>query len=206
MEDENKHPLSLKMKYVFFTFFYGIVKYFPGDIPGNWLRAQVLKLFARKVGSWRIGDGTSFYFPWGISIGKNVAIGEHCFIDGYGGLEIGDWTIIAHNCSIIPENHGFERLDIPIHCQKLNTGPIKIGNNVWIGCGVRVLKGVEIGDGAVIGAGSVVTKNIPSNAVAVGVPAKVIRYRTAQEVVSSAKLPSYNGNNIDKRTRVCENK
>lgn len=53
--------------------------------------------------------------------------------------------------------------------------PITIGNNVWIGAGSTVLAGVTIGDNSVIGAGSVVTKSIPANVVAVGVPCKVIR-------------------------------
>lgn len=52
---------------------------------------------------------------------------------------------------------------------------VKIGNNVWIGAGVNVLPGVTIGDNSVIGAGAVVTKNIPSNVVAVGNPARVLR-------------------------------
>ena len=53
--------------------------------------------------------------------------------------------------------------------------PIKVGNNVWIGGNVVVLPGVTIGDNVVIGAGSIVTKDIPSNSVAVGNPCKVIK-------------------------------
>jgi acetyltransferase-like isoleucine patch superfamily enzyme len=56
-------------------------------------------------------------------------------------------------------------------------GSIHIGSNCWLGAKVIVLKNVTIGDGAVIGAGSVVTKDIPANAVAVGNPARVIKYR-----------------------------
>ena len=57
----------------------------------------------------------------------------------------------------------------------------KIGNDVWIGANVTVLKGVKIGNGAIIGAGSVVTKDILSYAIAVGVPAKVVKYRYSKE-------------------------
>jgi acetyltransferase-like isoleucine patch superfamily enzyme len=56
-------------------------------------------------------------------------------------------------------------------------GPITIGNNVWIGINATIVGPVTIGDNAVIGAGSVVLKDIPSNAVAAGVPAKVIRFK-----------------------------
>lgn len=55
------------------------------------------------------------------------------------------------------------------------TRPIVIGNKVWIGTNVTVLKGVKIGDGCVIAAGSLVTKDIPANCLAGGVPAKVIK-------------------------------
>ena len=56
-------------------------------------------------------------------------------------------------------------------------GPIRVGDDVWFGVGAIVLSGVTIGDGAVIGAGAVVTSDVPENAVAVGVPARVIRLR-----------------------------
>ncbi len=56
-----------------------------------------------------------------------------------------------------------------------NFASVKIGNNVWLGSEVTILKGVTIGDNAVIGAKSLVTKNIPANCIAAGVPAKVIR-------------------------------
>ena len=62
--------------------------------------------------------------------------------------------------------------------------PIKIGNDVWIGVEAMILDGVTIGDGAVIGARTVVTKDIPPYAIAVGVPAKIVKYRFEQEVIN----------------------
>lgn len=177
MNNQNEYSLILKVKFVLFMFFYGLVKYIPGPIPGDWMRALVLKLWTRKTETWQIKDGATFWFPWNISIGKKVAIGEFCFLDGYGGLEIGDGSLVAHHCSLISEDHGIERAGIPMYLQRKEVAPIKIGKDVWLACGVKVLKGVTIGDGAIIGAGSVVTKDIPSFAIAAGVPAKVIKHR-----------------------------
>lgn len=59
--------------------------------------------------------------------------------------------------------------------------PVKIGNNVWIGAGVHINQGVTIGDNTIIGSGSVVTKDIPANVIAAGVPCKVIRKITEKD-------------------------
>ena len=66
--------------------------------------------------------------------------------------------------------------------------PITVGNNVWIGAGTVVLGGVTIGDNTVIGAGSIVTKDIPANVIAVGVPCRVMREITEED---KNKYPMY---------------
>ena len=68
-------------------------------------------------------------------------------------------------------NHGF----VPEHRHDLHPLPVRIGNNVWVGANVTILPGVSIGDNAIIAAGAVVTKDIPANMLAAGIPAKVIR-------------------------------
>ena len=114
-----------------------------------------------------------------IEIEPHVYIGPYCVLYGHGGLTIGSNTMIAAHTVIIPANHGFSRIDIPMNAQQLTREGIAIGEDVWIGAGCKVLDGVRIGKGAVIGAGSVVTKNIEPYAIAAGVPATVIRSRTS---------------------------
>ena len=86
--------------------------------------------------------------------------------------------MMGSDCVIYSRNHAFDRTDIPMMQQGYQPEkPVVIGNDVWIGGHVILLPGVHIGDGAVIGAGAVVAKSIPPYAVAVGNPARVIKYR-----------------------------
>jgi acetyltransferase-like isoleucine patch superfamily enzyme len=159
-----------------FFFIYGLVKYFPSP-PGDVLRWMVLKLFMGEIHSTHIKDGATFWFPHGVKIGRRVSINEWVFVDGYGGVEIGDDCRIAHGCSIVSEDHVFADRDKPIRQQGKVGAKITLGKDSWLGAGVRVTKGVTIGDGCVVGAGSVVTRDLPPYSVAVGVPARVVGTR-----------------------------
>ena len=113
-----------------------------------------------------------------IKIGKETHIQPRCQLMAYAGsLTIGCRVEIAPNCAFYPYDHSF----LPgkrIRYQPAKTkGGIFVGDDSWIGVGVIVLDGVRIGEGAVVGAGSVVTSDIPDNAIAVGVPARVIKMR-----------------------------
>ena len=119
-----------------------------------------------------------------IKIGNNVGMGEYCYLGGAGGLEIGDDCIIGQYLSCHPENHNFDGEGLIRH-QGISRKGIKIGKNCWIGAKVTILDGVQIGNNCVIAAGAVVNKSMPSNTVIGGVPARVIRYISAEELVVS---------------------
>jgi acetyltransferase-like isoleucine patch superfamily enzyme len=114
-----------------------------------------------------------------LSVGAGTVFGHHCTVAAKESVMIGEKCLIAELVSIRDHDHAFDRTDIPVLEQGATSAPVSIGSDVWIGAKATILKGVTIGDHAVIGAGAVVTTNIPSLGIAVGVPAKVVRYRTA---------------------------
>lgn len=117
------------------------------------------------------GDGT-------IRICDNVAIGNGTIIyaSKLGGVTIGSDSMIAAQCYIIDSDHGTKANDL-MRNQKTTVSSVEIGSDVWIAAGCKILKGSCIHDGAIIGASSLVKGEIPSNAIAVGVPARVKKYR-----------------------------
>ena len=114
-----------------------------------------------------------------LEVGERTFIGEFNNIRATGGrIIIGKYCNISQHCSLIASNHSISKGEY-ISLQPWDEAKvgITIGDDVWVGANSVILPGVSIGSGAVIGAGSVVTKDIPEFAIAVGNPAKVIRYR-----------------------------
>lgn len=117
--------------------------------------------------------------PFICDYGYNIEIGEKFYsnhnltILDCAKVTFGDNVFIGPNCAFYTAEH-------PLDAETRNKGfeyaqPITIGNNVWIGGGVNILSGLTIGNNVVIAAGAVVTKDIPSNVVIAGVPAKIIK-------------------------------
>ncbi|HEY7160936.1 MAG TPA: acyltransferase [Acidobacteriota bacterium] len=113
----------------------------------------------------------------GLQISDDVYIGPRCYFGAGGGITIGSKVVIGASVELLAENHRFEDSEIPIQDQGVSRKGIVIEDDVWIGNSVIVLDGVRIGRGAVIGAGSIVTKDVPVNAVIVGNPARILKYR-----------------------------
>lgn len=111
-----------------------------------------------------------------IEIGDNTYIGPRVVLGAAAPLKIGSNCQIGSGVNFIAENHEFLE-GAEIKDQGVTRKGIVIGNGCWIGNNVVILDGVTVGDGVVIGAGTIVTKNLPKYAIAVGNPAKILRYR-----------------------------
>lgn len=177
------HKIKKMSKYTSLLFYYLFAKHIP-YLPftkkfnlGKKSRAFLCKIIFNKCGSnIDIGDGVYFGNGFDIELGSHSGIGRNCRVGGIGGgghLIIGNHTIIAPEVVFLTIEHKLDDYGRMTSCEQATT--IKIGDFSWIGTRVIILPGVTIGDNSIIGAGAVVTKDIPPNAVAVGVPAKVIK-------------------------------
>jgi uncharacterized protein (TIRG00374 family) len=116
-----------------------------------------------------------------IHIGDYANIGSNCRFASTSSITLGRHVLFANDCAIGLINHRSDLLDVPIMYQGfIDRGGVVIEDDVWLGAGVIVLDGVRIGKGSIIGALSLVTQDIPPYSIAVGIPAKVIRSRTAK--------------------------
>ncbi len=165
--------LQLRFPQVFFG---------PDTRVGRWVAMRPRQ--GSRKGIIRVGRGCQIedgarLETWGGSIEfqENTFIGPYVVIYGHGGVCIGKGCLISMHCRILSSNHMIPPVGIPIRSQPDVLSPTIIEDDVWVGAGATVLAGVCIHQGAIIGAGAVVTDDIPANAIAVGVPARVLRYR-----------------------------
>lgn len=159
-----------------YVLLYSFVKYLSFPLS-NYLRYMVLKLFSSGIKATYISDGVMIWFPWNVSIGRHSSLNQGCILDGYGRITIGEGVRIAPYTVINTADHEFVDPTARVIDQGYVVAEVIIEDDVWVGTGVIINKGVRIGRGSVIGSGSVVTKDIPPNSVAVGVPCEVIRKR-----------------------------
>lgn len=132
----------------------------------------------------KIGNNVTIYpnvYFWGdglIEIGDNVDLGMGTIIFSKNHVKIGDNTAIAAQCYIIDSNHGTKR-DVLINKQPLEVAEngLFIGSDVWIAAGCKIVKGAKINNGAVIGAMSLVNNEIEAYGIAVGIPARIKKFR-----------------------------
>ena len=144
---------------------------------------ELRNLFSQLIGR-PVDETFGLFPPFYTDCGKNIHIGKHVFINmgckfqDQGGIYIDDGALIGHNVALATLNHAIS----PKDRSSMLPAPIHIGKNVWIGANATVLPGVTIGAGAIVAAGAVVTKDVPENTIVGGVPAKVIRTISEEEM------------------------
>lgn len=111
-----------------------------------------------------------------VIIGDNTVIGRRNIITAKGTITIGSNFLIGSDVQIIDHSHGIAK-DRPIREQPAELGSVTIEDDVWIGAGAKILMNSHIRRGAVIGSNAVVRGEIPEYAIAVGTPARVVKYR-----------------------------
>jgi acetyltransferase-like isoleucine patch superfamily enzyme len=134
-----------------------------------------------ELGRWTwVGHGCKIRAHEGlVSIGAKTVLGQECTISSFQHVSIGRECVIADRVMLIDFDHGMVEVERPIRLQGIYKRDVRVGNNVWIGYGACILRGVTVGDNAVVGTNAVVTRDVPANAVVGGVPARVIRMREA---------------------------
>jgi maltose O-acetyltransferase len=136
-----------------------------------------------------IETGASFGPGNSVFLGDRSELGINCEL--YGEVHIGNCVMMGPQVVVWTTNHRFDRVDIPMVDQgNGQMRPVVIGDDVWIGTRAIILPGVRIGQGAVVGAGAVVSKDVPSWAVVVGNPAKVVRLRKQISADDTRMAPS----------------
>ena len=186
-----KHGLWRTLTYVlFFCVAYHLpyeTRWGPfGKAAGSVRRYLCRALFKNTGRQFTVGKYVDFDFLGHlITLGERANIGNHTWIRGSGQLVMGSDIMMGEFVLIYTQDHrlsgeGYDGYTI---------GNVVIGNNVWIGGRVTILKGVTIGNNAVIGAGAVVTKDVPANAIVAGNPARVIKIRKNTGVPTIVPAP-----------------
>ncbi|MFC1570477.1 acyltransferase [Candidatus Omnitrophota bacterium] len=145
---------------------------------GCYIAQNVLVSSEDKV---RIGKGCRIHenavlAGGNMTMGDNVWVSRYCILTGTD-IVVEDECIFAPFVSVLDTDHYIDKTTGKVTMDSGETNPVKIGKNVWVCSGSKILKGVNVGDGAIIATGAVVTKSVSSKTVVAGVPAVMIKDR-----------------------------
>ena len=133
-------------------------------------RAALLRAFGARVGKGVLfGSNVYISYPWRLTVGDHVWIGDDVGIQSLAQVTIESNVCLARRCYLSTGSHDFRREDF-----KLKVAPILIRQGSWIAIGSLVVAGVTIGEGAVVSAGSVVLRDVPANCLVRGNPAQIV--------------------------------
>lgn len=161
-------PIALIARLPFFYFINGTKNYQNPICFEMWFKQKVMRLGGNKNVYWPVHETSQVFNAERIYAGVDTCPGimKGCYIQGRGGIFIGDYTQIAPNVVIISSNHDI--YDLREHIDDA----VYIGKYCWLGAGAKIMPGVTLGDYTIVGAGSVVTKSFEKGYVVIGgVPA-----------------------------------
>jgi len=155
-----------------------------------WFEHKILNMGGNKKAYWPVHPTSQVYNVENIIIGVDAYPGimKGCYIQGKGGIEIGDYTQIAPNVVIVSANH--DVYDSREHIK----AKVTIGKYCWLGAGCKIMPGVTLGDFTIVGAGAVVTKSFPEgHCIIGGVPAKQIKELDKEKCIRYELEPKFYG-------------
>jgi putative colanic acid biosynthesis acetyltransferase WcaF len=136
-------------------------------------RAALLRVFGAKVGRHTvIRPSVTVTYPWKVSLGDHVWIGDDAVLYSLGPIEVGDHAVVSQRCYLCAGDHDAQDPTFPIRAHQ-----VTISSQAWVAADCFIAPGVKIGEGAVIGARSSVFKDMPAGMFCAGSPAKVLRPR-----------------------------
>ena len=136
-------------------------------------RSFLLRLFGAKIGKKvHIYPSAKIYLPWNLTVADESSIGEWTLVYNLGPIKIGEQSTISHRAHLCAGTHDYENSSLP-----LLRYPIEIGSKVWVCSDAFIGPGIKISNGAIIAAAAVVVKNVPTNKIVGGNPAKFIKKR-----------------------------
>ncbi len=146
------------------------------QLPFILLRYLILKVRAKTCED-NVVIGTNVTIKgWNfLELGSNVSIHDNCYIDAGGEISIGSNVSIAHNSTLLSGTHTYLDKKRPIKYNDIIKNGLEIRDDVWIGCGVRVLSGITIHERVIVAAGAVVNRNLESCYIYGGVPVKQLK-------------------------------
>jgi putative colanic acid biosynthesis acetyltransferase WcaF len=164
--------LSLRLKYALWLLASNF--FFLTNIPyPNFLKVTILRIFGAKIGKVAvIKPWVKIKFPWLLTLGDHVWLGENCWIDNLSSVSIGSHVCISQSAMLITGNHDYSKIDFP-----LLTKPIVIHDGVWVGAKSVVFGGVVLNTHSVLTLSSVATKDLEAYTIYQGNPAVKIKDR-----------------------------